>query len=205
MSVSNRTKAEEFKESVEAKIRDLVLDFSKGNISREQFQVIYERYNNQLDMANQALYGSNAEALDAAQTGPSTVAIRQSLMGKAIGMAIYHNKSGTMIETLGDFEVPVHQLSARLNDISMQIENRDFVETVIEKLSNEVWLVYAAGKFTTIVTVFRNEPSQMQTREINRLHHDFEQANASNISKERVDASKLAYPFMVFIKKKIRQ
>ena len=53
----------------------------------------------------------------------------------------------------------------------------------------------AAGRYTTIVTLFQNEPSQEQVREIERLHHDFEVANEVHLSTPSVDSSRLAYPF----------
>jgi len=205
MAVNSQNKAELFKATVEEKIEKLIADFSAGQISREQFQAIYERYNSQLDLANQAIFGINPDALGNAETGPSTIAVRNALMGKATGMVIYHNSSGRILETLGDFEVEVSRLSKTLDDISMQMDEGKLIDRRVEKLASGNWLTFAAGKYTTIVTVFHNEPSEMQNREIERLHHDFEQANSGFISKEYVDSSKLAYPFLVFIRKKFKK
>jgi hypothetical protein len=87
----------------------------------------------------------------------------------------------------------------------MMMENGELVEHEIRAIGPRQWLLFAAGKFTTVITLFRNEPSDMQVREIERLHHDFEAANRPYFVKGSVDSSKLAYPFLVFIQKKIRR
>ncbi|HRF97603.1 MAG TPA: hypothetical protein PLZ51_20485, partial [Aggregatilineales bacterium] len=47
--------AELFKTTVENKIQSIITEFAEGKISREQFQVIYARYSEQLAIANAAL------------------------------------------------------------------------------------------------------------------------------------------------------
>jgi hypothetical protein len=59
--------------------------------------------------------------------------------------------------------------------------------------------LFAAGTYTTVVALFHNDPSAAQSHEIARLHHDFEVANERQLTSRRVNASKLAYPFLVFI------
>ncbi|MBZ0277660.1 MAG: hypothetical protein K8I60_16050, partial [Anaerolineae bacterium] len=79
------------------------------------------------------------------------------------------------------------------------------VDREIRKLGAKQWLMFAAGKFTTVVTLFHNEPSEQQSREIERLHHDFEEANQGFFAKKKVDSEKLAYPFLVFVEKKMKK
>lgn len=201
-SSDSRLKAEEFKASIENKIRGLIAEFAEGKISREQFHIIYERYNGQLAIANHALMSGNPDAYSIAQDGISTIAIRSELMGKAMGLMIYHNKSGVILETLGDFDVPVSHIAPTLNNISLLMDEGKYIERRNEKYSEKQWLHYAAGRFSTVVTEFHHEPSQQQIMEIERLHHDFEHANQSLLQKEVVDTQKLAYPFIVFIRKK---
>jgi len=200
----NKAKAVAFKEGLETKIRGLIEEFAEGKISREQFHVIYEKYNAQLEIANHALMTGNPDAVSIAQGGPPTIAIRDAHMGKAMGLLIYHNNSGQVLETLGDFSVPVSSISQVLNDITQLLMGGKYIERRVVKIKEKQWLMFAAGDFTTVVTEFLHQPSEVQNREIERLHHDFEEANRPALQKEQVNTSKLAYPFLVFIRKKIK-
>lgn len=204
MSTDAQSKAEAFKVMVEEKIQKLVAEFAEGKISREQFHAIYARYSSQLSIANQAMVSGNPDAVGITQGGPPTIAMRDALMGKAIGLLIYHHNSGTVVETLGNFDVPVNKLSAVLNDFTLMLQSGKHIDYRVERLQEEQWLLFDPGRYTTIVTLFRHEPSQVQIREIDRLHHDFEQAN-STLRNDFVDADKLAYPFLVFVKKTIKK
>jgi len=200
-----RAKAEAFKTEVQQKIQGLIAEFAEGKLSREQFNVLYERYNGQLQIAEHALLSGNPDAVKIAQAGPSTVMVKDALMGKAIGLGIYHNKSGTMVDTLGNFDVPVTLISSVLNDFSMMMQDNKLIDRRVQKVSSKQWLLFAAGKFTTIVTLFQNEPSQQQSREMERMQHDFEEANRAFLQKEQVDKDKLAYPFLSFVQQKLKK
>lgn len=204
MSTESQSKAQAFKAMVEEKIQNLVAEFAEGKLSREQFHAIYARYSSQLSIANQAMATGNPDAVSIAQGGPPTVAMRDALMGKAIGLLIYHHNSGTVVETLGAFDVPVNKFSAVLNDFSLLLQTGKHIDYRVERLQEDQWLLFDPGRHTTIVTLFRHEPSQAQIREIERLHHDFEQANGT-LRGDTVDAEKLAYPFLVFVKKTIKK
>jgi len=198
-------KAEAFKNEVEGKIQKLIEEFSDGKISKEQFHAIYERYTQQLAIANQAMLSGNNKGVADAQTGPGTIAMRNALMGKALGMVIYHHKSGTILETLGDFDVAVTKISSTLNDFTMLLDSGKLLEAKTQKIEEQQWILFTPGTFTTIVTLFRNEPSKMQSQELKRLHHDFENANQNIISKEVVDKDKLGYPFVVIIRQRFKK
>lgn len=206
MAADSDSKVRAFKAQVQEKIQKLLTEFADGTISREQFHAIYERYTGQLVIADMALRSQAPEAvIGVVQDGPPTVALREATMGKAIGMLIYNNRTGMLLETLGDFDVPTSRIAPILNDFSMQMENGSLVEREVRRFGPRQWLLFAAGQYTTVVTLFRNEPSELQMREIERLHHDFEAANRAFFNKGSVDAARLAYPFLVFVQKKIRQ
>jgi hypothetical protein len=189
-----------FQEDIQAKIRSLLKEFGEGKISSEQFNIIYQRYNNQLEMALEVIDGTSQ-----ATSGPemSTIAIKQATTGKAIGLAIYHHRSGTIVETLGSFELPPDVISPVVNEFSDKLEARQFIEPVIKKLPGGLWVVFMAKSFTTAIVVFRNEPAQRQVRELQRLLHDFEEANRQFLDKMNVDKDKLAKPFIGIVKKKL--
>lgn len=205
MSTRSNAKAEAFKAELQVKIQSLIAEFAEGKISREQFNVIYGRYSGQMAIADHALISGNPEAVSIAQTGIPTIAVREAYMGKAIGLAIYHNKSGMMVDTLGNFDVPIGLVSHVLNDITEMMETNRLIDRRTEKIGPQQWLLFAAGRYTTVVTLFRNEPSPMQSREIERLHHDFEEANRAFLQRESVDKEKLVYPFLVFVQQKLKR
>src|SRR5688500_18935830 len=75
------------------KMKQLVDDFAEGKLNREQFQVLYERYQSQINGVKLILAENDptswAEALD----GDETITLRKRLLAKATSMAIYINKT----------------------------------------------------------------------------------------------------------------
>lgn len=206
MTSDTGEKALLFKVQVQEKIQKLIQEFADGAISREQFHVIYERYTGQLAIADMAAISSMPDAvMGLAQSGPSTISVKEAYTGRAVGMLIYNNRSGMLLETLGNFDVSPEKLAPILNDFTMMMERSKKIEREVRKISPRQWLHFAAGRYTTIVTLFRNEPSELQGREIERLHYDFEQANQSFFeSSAAIDATKLAYPFLVFVQRRVK-
>ncbi|RMG76921.1 MAG: hypothetical protein D6711_02875 [Chloroflexi bacterium] len=198
----SKQQAEEFKALVEAKIKRLVSDFAEGKISREQFHLLYARYNSRLAITDHALLSGNPDAVQIAQTGPPTMVIKDATMGKVVGILIYHNMSSKTLETLGDFNLPFSLLEPILDDFTLRMVTRQLAAPRMEKIGKTHWVLFNAGQFVTVVTLFINEPSQMQIRELDRLLHDFEQANHPELIRPQINVDKLAYPFMAFIKKK---
>lgn len=191
-----------YKAQIQKKIQKLVAEFAEGSISREQFHVLYDRYNSQLALADMAASSSMPQAImGIVEDGTPTLVVRAKTMGKAVGIAIYNNRNGILLETLGDFDVPSDTLAPILNDITMLMEGGKLVEREVREIGPKQWLTFAGGKFTTVVTLFQNQPSDQQMREITRLHHDFEEANKAFFKGGQVDASRLAYPFVAFIER----
>lgn len=206
MTAEPNTKVREFMTQVQAKIQTLLTDFAKGNISREQFHVIYGKYDTQLAMAEYALRGADAsEVMDIVQGGPPTIRLREAYTAKVLGIVIYSNRVGTLIETLGDFDVSVTRIATVLNNFTQMMQTKQLIERQVNKINHGQWLVFMPGVFTTVVVQFQNEPSEQQLRYLERLHHDFEEANRGYLQSAQVDSSKLAYPFLVFVQKKTRR
>ena len=202
MPTDAQVRAENFKKMLEDKIRKLVVEFAEGQISREQFHALYERYSSRLMIANEALISGNPDVVEVAMGGPPTIAVKNASMGRAMGMIIYHHNSSLMIETLGEFDVPAERLVPTLSEFSLRIGSKQHVERHSERAEGRRWLLYNPGQHTTVVTLFLNEPSMMQMREIARLHHDFEMANETALRRASVDGSTLAYPFIAFVARK---
>ena len=196
-----RAEAEAFKALLEQKIQKLVLEFSEGKISREQFQMLYKRYNGRLAIANQALVSNTPEAIRIAQSGPPTILVRDTYMGRAIGLVIYHNISGNLLETLGKFHAPPTRVALILKEFARLRGSNQYVERRIEKIAESQWLLFTPGQYTTVVTLFENEPSPAQIREIERLHHDFEQANGTHLQHKEIKSAEMADPFIIFVER----
>ena len=199
-------KAEAYMTQVEQKIRTLLREYSEGKLNSEQFHVLYERYSSQRLIAQQAMLTGDEKVLNDHTPGEkSTIAIKDEHMGKAIGLRIYHNKNGAVIETLGDFDVSAFVISPVLAEFRHLAAGEKLIRPRAEKIEDNCWLLFAAEPQTTVVTLFRNEPSPMQIREIQRLHHDFEVANSSLLRQGQPDSQKLAYPFHVFVQRKLKK
>jgi len=203
MDSSTQTRAESMKRDIQTKIQTVLAEFADGTLSREQFHAIYAHYSNQLSFLESAIAETENGAV--APKAGETIAIRTAHMGKAMGLVIYHHKSGMFVETLGTFDVPPSRIAPTLNDFSMLMDTNKLIDRRIEKIGMKQWLLFAPGKTTTVVTLFHNEPSPHQSREIERLHHDFEVANAAMLASGRIDPTKLAYPFMVFVQQKLKR
>ena len=198
-------KAEAFMTQVEDKIRTLLREFSDGKLNSEQFHMLYERYSSQRLIAQQAMLTGDMQVLNDAPGDQPTYVIKEAHMGKAIGVMIYLNSSGATIEALGEFDVSAFVVSPVLNEFRQAAANSRIIRARVQRLEDKRWLLFAGGRYTTVVTVFRNEPSPMQMREMQRLHEDFETANQAMLEADTVNANQLAYPFHVFIQRKLKR
>ncbi|MGQ9888480.1 MAG: hypothetical protein ACUVSX_08335 [Aggregatilineales bacterium] len=198
--------AQAFKAQVEGKIQALLAEFADGKLNREQFNALYERYSGQLALAQQALASGKLAADQLRGDGESTIAIKHEHMGKAVGLAIYQNCTGVRIETLGAFDVSAYVVSPVLNDFNHMTEPERLMAQRVVALPGQRWLLFAGGRYTTVATLFHNEPSPHQVREILRLHADFEVANAALLEQGgHLDGQQMAYPFLVFVQQKLRR
>ncbi|MFN8375681.1 MAG: hypothetical protein U0694_22775 [Anaerolineae bacterium] len=190
--------AQMFKQRLYDKIQALLDEFAEGRLNRDQFHALYERYNSRLQIVDHAILSGNPDAVEIAEMGPTTLQVREETEAKALGLVIYHNTQGTIIETLGSFNVETrHVLPPLLQFV------RTPQETRITHVAEQQWLVFVAGRYTTIVTLFKHEPSRMQTHEMERLHRDFEDANHYAFERGALDANTLGYPFVAFVQKKL--
>ncbi|MBZ0299530.1 MAG: hypothetical protein K8J31_07320 [Anaerolineae bacterium] len=205
MSTHSTDQAEVFMYRVEEKIRALLRDYSDGKLNSEQFHVIYERYANQRLLAQQAMLTGDAQVLADTGDGLSTLTIKDEHMGKALGLRIYHHHSGACIETMGEFEVSAFIVSPVLTEFRYQLSIGQLIRPRVEKLKERRWLLFSAEPHTTVVTQFRNEPSPLQIREVQRLHHDFEVANQTCLSDRIPDPKALAYPLRTFVQRKVKK
>jgi hypothetical protein len=186
-------------DQIQGKIRKVVEEFACGEVSREQFNSIYEHYQSQMMMAAQMM--AEADTLNAAaMAAGETFAIRSKLTAKAKAMTVFYHATALLLETIGDLDIPVNHLSPRLNNICDQVQAGLKVETHTEKLGNE-WLLYVPGKYSTAVLLLSNEPAGRQIGIIEQFHRDFETANDAALRSGRADSSKLVFTFQSFVRR----
>lgn len=185
-----------------AKMEQLVLDFADGKLNREQFHVLYDRYQTQINGV-QALLTENdpshwSEILD----GEHTIDIRSRLIAKAVGMLIYINETSILLDQLGQVLIDplvVSDLFERLAQNPMGSPD-EYPHIVIE-VAGMGWALAMQGDLTTIIVVFSKEPTAHQKSAIIRLLHDFERANALILQHPTVTPEQLAMPFQVIIRR----
>jgi hypothetical protein len=184
---------------LQEKIQTTLNDFSEGKLNKDQFNVVYARYNSQLKLIEDAVSSGLTNPVEAAADGQLTAAIIQERGGRFLGLRIFNNRNSMVIHTLGEFDAPMAQVMPFVDNLIMMIESRQPLGRHIEKLDDKRWLMFSSGRFTISASVYKNEPSQKQTQEAYRLHRDFEEANKVFLQNGKFDPNELAYPFMVLM------
>jgi hypothetical protein len=200
--MSRTSKAEEYMAMVEEKIRSLLREFSEGKLNSNQFHMLYERYSSQRLVAQQAILTGDVTVLKDTEPTESTIAVKAQHMGKAQGLAIYHNMTGAVIETLGQFDLSAFIVSPILADLRQHLADEAVLRPRAQRMQDQRWLVYAAQPQTSVIVLFLNEPSPLQMREIQRLHQDFETANETFLQQPILDVKHMVYPFNSFVQRK---
>ncbi len=194
-------KLQTFKAEIESKIGKLLDEFAEGKLNREQFHAIYERYNGQIELVEKALSGGDV-ALNDQDDG--TIMLREQYMGKARGLMIFANKTGDVVETLGQFGVSMTEIVPVLDRFTQQLEAGNAVERVVRQVNDKEWLLFIAGDYTAVVIVFQHEPSQYQTVVLQRMHGDFENANKKLFEAGTFDPAQMVFPFRSFVTRSMR-
>lgn len=195
----DQQRAEMFKAEVSGKVEKLLDEFANGDISREQFEMIYERYSRQLAIAEDALDKGKPEDIQKAMNQIPTLALRAAIKGKALGMAIIHHRNLEILRTFGMFELDDNTLKPILDKFSHHVLAQQLPMTDLLKLYGNTWLVSCSMQQSTTLTIFRNEPSVKQLEELERRHQDFETANRNLLKMPDVNPDLLAYPVQMFV------
>jgi hypothetical protein len=191
-------------EQLQRKMRTLADEFARGEINRDQFQTIYERYQSQLNMVAHMLAEVESLSLPPTNSNGETIAIRQQLVGKARAMAVYYHSADNLLETLGDFELNLNALRPQLAGQRAAREQGQGSEALTTQCGRE-WLLFVPGRYTTTVMVFSNEPVVRQIALVEQMHRDFEIANEKALRSGRAQAGELVYPFASFVRRSLRR
>jgi primosomal protein N'' len=190
-------------DTLRTKMQKVVDDFASGVINRKQFHMLYERYQRQLTALMELSFSQSGAMAE--QEIEDTIALKKRLTARVLGLSIYSNKTGLPIETLGNFQIDPALLIPMLSSyrsVTAEVFRAGIRSTAME---NDQLLCFVPGKLTTLVALFSFEPSTYQLASTERMHQDFERANATSLQKEQVDPSKLAYPFASILQRASRQ
>jgi hypothetical protein len=185
-----------------AKMTKCVEDFAGGKINRAQFQQLYAHYEREVSVVGQLLAESDDPgAWRRAVTEGESVVIRKRHQARSIGFAIYYNDSGMPIETLGEFTVESALLIPMLSSYRSATTEIFRAGMRSTEMENGQWLCFVPGRFTTLITLFTQEPSEQQLEVLNRMHGHFEIANHDALSNGTAQPGELALPFLAILKK----
>lgn len=184
-------------DGLQAKIRGIIEEFAAGELSSEQFNILYERYNTQIEIARGLLEGDAGDPLDT--SGFSTFEIKQATRGLAQSLAVFHVESGRIIDSVGEFDLSPTQMSLVLNEIDAQRQAGAQLKPRVENPGPSEYVVYISGAHATTIVQFKNEPARKQIEKLERIHHDFERANVHLLEKSDVDPATLAKTFVSFV------
>jgi hypothetical protein len=188
---------ETMRADIQSKISALIADLSAGKISNEQFELVYGRYRYRLSVVDQLLEDDPPEC-NAFNTGD----LLRGMEARPVGLSLYHHNSGLTIDTQGYFDLPSCVMAPVLNDLSLNVEWRIFTEPVVKQLGDYVWIAFIARHYTTLMVLFRNEPSRLQMRQMERLQHDFEETNKRILNRCVVNTLQLSRPFKGYIQER---
>lgn len=196
-----KTTGQTLLEQIQQKMRRAVDEFAAGEISREQFHQIYEHYQSQLLMTAQMM-GEADSALPSQLAPGETIAIRRRWTAVAKAMAVFYPATGLLLETIGDFDIPVSRLTPVLHNLSDRTQEGIITGPQVVRFGSE-WVAFVPGKYSISIMLFSNEPAARQISIIENMHRDFETANQAALRSGRADASKLVYPFLSFVRKSV--
>lgn len=188
--MSGKRESNRLLDTVNEKISELISDFQDNKLSREQFNIIYSRYNRQLNLVLSVMSdGSGTAKVDSMSTNSMNEASRS----RADGYAIYNQSSNILLETLGEYTLTSEQIVPLLEDFSNSISPK------IISL-DEQWLIILSGKVTTVVLQYADAPDERYFPSLKRLMADFENANSHLLTHVDNGDYELAQPFICAIK-----
>jgi hypothetical protein len=192
--------AQAYLRRVRAKLDRLAEDFNKGTINRAQFQHLYAHYQREIRTVEGMMeIWPDSETWKGAVTEGESVIIRQQHVARAEGYAIFENNSGMPVSTLGRFELDPALLVPMLSSYRAATKEIFGSGTRSTEIEDGRWLCFVPGKFTTMLSVFSNEPATKQLAYLEELHRHFERANRRHLANPPLNAKDLLFPHQYFL------
>lgn len=194
---------EEFIALVHQKMSRLVQEFANGEINRTQFHKLYDRYQRQIAAVAQLLAESDPALWRAAiADGEDTQHLKKRLSARPIGMALYLAGAEQPLQSFGAFDIAPARIQPMLEGYQRAVGAVFRAGMRRTELDDGRWLCFVPGGHTTLVALFSLEPTDNQLATLDRLHHDFEEANRHILERGVPDPEALAYPYYTFVQRR---
>ena len=194
---------EEFITLVHQKMSRLVQEYANGEINRTQFHRLYARYQRQIAAVAQLLAESDpALWREAVADGEDTQHLKKRLSARPIGMGVYLAGGDHPLRTFGAFDIAPARILPMLEGYRRAVGAVFRAGTRRTELDDGRWLCLVPGAHTTLVALFSLEPTDNQLATLDRLHHDFEEANRHALERGAFDPDALAYPYYTFVQRR---
>jgi hypothetical protein len=195
--------AREYLEKVRAKEDALAMRFASGNINRKQFEELYANYQNEIRIIEGFLTDqdrSDSQDWRNQVNDGQSILIRRRHAAQMIGFSIYDLRTGLPLITKGDFGVDPALFVPML--FAYQSATREIFggEVRLTQIQGGKWLCFIPGTQTSTISLFNNEPSQQQLKNLEQSHKVFEDANANQLKREIIDPDALVLPHEFFLR-----
>jgi hypothetical protein len=200
---SNETHAEEaqtYLKRLHEKVDALAERFARGGINRKQFEELFAHYQGEIQSIEQfmAMNPDSEEWKNLVSEGQS-ILIRRKHAAHLVGVAIYDQRSGLPIRTVGEFGVDPALFVPML--FAYQSATREIFGGAVRSTQIEggKWLAFIPGQLSTTLALFSTEPSQEQIKTMENVHRVFETANINLLRVMPVDAGALVCPHEYYV------
>jgi hypothetical protein len=182
------------------KVDSLAERFARGGINRKQFEELFAHYQGEIQSIGQflAMNPDSEEWKNLVSEGQS-ILIRRKHAAHLVGVAIYDQRSGLPIRTVGEFGVDPALFVPML--YAYQSATKEIFGAAVRSTQIEggKWLSFIPGQVTTTLALFSSEPSQEQIKTMENIHRVFETANINQLRSMQVDADALVCPHEYYV------
>lgn len=197
---------QEFIAQIQCKIDRLVQDFADGQVTRAQFQRLYDRYQRQIATVQQLLDEASQQAPwhEAIFETEDTLKLKKRFTAKPLGMSLYAIQTGLHIHTLGEFHVDDQLITPLLYSCRAALPDSFRAGPRSAELENGQWLCFMPGRHTVLIALFSLQPSDDQLETLGHMHEDFEEANLAALQSSTAEPEELVYPFYALMQRRAR-
>ncbi|HML25044.1 MAG TPA: hypothetical protein PKD09_25550 [Aggregatilinea sp.] len=197
---------EEFIAQIQRKIDSLVQEFAEGQVTRAQFQRLYNRYQRQIATIQQLLDNADQQTSlhEAIFETEDTVKLKKRFTATPLGMRLYDLHTGQHIHTLGEFQVDDQLVTPLLYSCRAATSGSFRAGTRSAELENGEWLCFMPRQHTILITLFSLQPTDVQLETLEHMHEDFEAANLNALQSDTTEPGELVYPFYAMMQRQDR-
>lgn len=180
-------------ESLQAKLRHVTAEYTEGRLNPAQYNAIYRYYLEKRSIL-QHLLATNPvsptwRAIVEADDAPF---LREQFASRLLYCAVFR-KGGTT-PLLAEGKIPRKVVEGLYHTLQMVWDSHQWRHGLARwSLGDGIWLVLCFGAQAMTLTVFYLPPSSQQYRSVREVHQDFEQANASLLSRNG-PANRMVFP-----------